>query len=967
MYRRFNRFLGMAVATVMAIMSFEGCKDPSTGLAPTPELKSLTPNALTWEADDMEPKTIEIEGSDLERGSLTLSGLEDFTAELDGTTLTVAPIWVNDSDENVINILTVSLKGGKTLTATLTQNKPVRVPELLALTPDALTWAADETEGKTIEVAGEYLTGKVLTVTLAETSNFTVSVEGTTVTVTPKAANTGATAFVETLTVSVDGGNSLEAALTHTAPAPALTALTPGALVWADDETEPKSITFEGTNISGKAITVSELTNFTATVSGTTVTITPKAANTGATAFVETLTVSVEGGNSLSATLTQAAPAPYLTALNPDALTWAAEETNAKTITLEGTNISGKTITLSELTNFDAVVEGTTVTVTPKAANTGNADFVETLTVSVEGGNSREAVLTQTKPVPVITGLTPAALTWASVETNPKTITVEGAYLEGKTITVSELTNFTVTVSETTVTVTPKAANETEADFVETLTVSVEGGSSFEAELKQTKPALVPTLTSLTPDALTWTATETGSKTIIVVGENLEGATITAAVDGDAFTAAIEGTTVTVTRETTNATYEAVAATLTVSLEGGNSLTATLTQEAKPRPSLTSLTPATLTWTATETGSKTITVVGENLEGATITATVEGDAFTATVEGTTVTVTRATANDAYEAVTGTLTVSVQDGNELTATLTQEAKPRPSLTSLTPNSLTWAAAETDSKTVTVAGENLEDATITATVEGGAFKATVEGTTVTVTPVAANEGTADVTATLTVSVADGNSLTAALTQAMPVVETVPGWYKVTENKTNWNGNYLVVAEVEEGKGKCWTNETAGGTVPNSIDLTIADSRITGASKGTDNNYVDLTNNINDYIIKITEIDGGYSFYSAKNKWYLTTKKDKGTSMMTVPESDEGASSTIGATSIAVNSDGTVVIEISVVADVDGTKVNKWMYYNRGKNNQGVITNAVRKFNYTSKDTLDGGLPGQYELICLYEWRE
>ena len=781
MNRRFNRFLGMVVTSALAVMSLGGCKDASSDLAPTPELKNLTPNALTWEADDMEPKTIEIEGSDLERGSLTLSGLEDFTAELDGTTLTVAPIWVNDSDNNVINILTVSLKGGKTLTATLTQNKPVRVPELLALTPDALTWAADETEGKTIEVAGEYLTGKVLTVTLAESSNFTVSVEGTTVTVTPKAANTGATAFVETLTVSVDGGNSLEAALTHTAPAPALTALTPDALVWADDETEPKSITFEGTNISGKAITVSELTNFTATVSGTTVTITPKAANTGATAFVETLTVSVEGGNSLSATLTQAAPAPSLTALNPDALTWAAEETNAKTITLEGTNISGKTITLSELTNFDAVVEGTTVTVTPKAANTGNADFVETLTVSVEGGNSLEADLTQTKPVPVITGLTPAALTWASVETNAKTITVEGTYLEGKTITVSELTNFIVTVSETTVTVTPKAANETEADFVETLTVSVEGGNSFEAELKQTKPALVPTLTSLTPAALTWTATETGSKTITVVGENLEGATITAAVEGDAFTAAVEGTTVTVTRATANATYEAVAATLTVSLEGGNYLTATLTQEAKPRPSLTSLTPSALTWSAAETGEKTIAVVGENLEGATITATVEGDAFTATVEGTTVTVTRATANDAYEAVTGTLTVSVQDGNELTATLTQEAKPRPSLTSLTPNALTWAAAETDSKTVTVAGENLEGATITATVDGTAFTVELDGTTVTVTPVAANEGTADVTATLTVSVADGNSLTATLTQTKPAL--VPTLTSLTPEAVVW----------------------------------------------------------------------------------------------------------------------------------------------------------------------------------------
>ena len=930
MNRKINRFLGMAVASVMTVMSLGGCKDASSDLAPTPELKSLTPNALTWEADDMDPKTIEIDGNDLEGARLTLSALEDFTAELDGTTITVAPIWENDSDNNVINILTVSLKGGKTLTATLTQNKPVRVPELLALTPDALTWAADETEGKTIEVAGEYLTGKVLTVTLAESSNFTATVSGSTVTVTPKAANTGATAFVETLTVSVEGGNSLEAALTQAAPVPALTALTPDALVWADDETEPKSITFEGTNISGKAITVSELTNFTATVSGTTVTITPKAANIGATAFVETLTVSVEGGNSLTANLTQAAPAPSLTALNPDALTWAAEETNAKTITLEGTNISGKTITLSELTNFDAVVEGTTVTVTPKAANTGNDDFTETLTVSVEGGNSLEADLTQTKPVPEITGLTPAALTWASVETNAKTITVEGTYLEGKTITVSELTKFDVAVDGTTVTVTPKAANETEADFEETLTVSVEGGNSFEAVLKQTKPALVPTLTSLNPTDLTWAATETGSKTITVVGENLEGATITATVEGDAFTATVEGTTVTVTRATANDAYEAVTGTLTVSVQDGDSRTATLTQEAKPRPKLTSLNPADLTWAATETGSKTITVVGENLEGATITATVEGDAFTATVEGTTVTVTRATANDAYEAVTGTLTVSVQDGDSRTATLTQEAKPRPKLTSLNPADLTWAATETGSKTITVVGENLEGATITATVEGDAFTATVEGTTVTVTRATANEGTADLTATLTVSVADGNSLTAALTQAKPVVETVPGWYKVTENKTDWSGTYIVLSEVSATEAKVW-NVKKAATV-NSVDATLANNRI--------------TSNVEAYRLVVTKLDdGNYSWYSPTLDHYTTTSSDAVNATMVVTTDPK----TIGATAITMREDGTV--------DVfnDSATAKKWFLYNFNN----------KKFNYTPEGNIN--YESLHRRVSFYEWKE
>lgn len=483
MNRRFNRFLGMVVTSALAVMSLGGCKDASSDLAPTPELKNLTPNALTWEAEDMEPKIIEIEGNDLEGARITLSALEDFSAELDGTTITVAPIWVNDSDDNVINVLTVSLKGGKTLTAILTQKKQVREPELFGVTPEALTWAAGETAGKTVEVAGEYLEGKVLVVTLPETSNFTATAAGTTVTVTPKAANTTYEPVVETLTVSVDDCVPFTVTLTQEAkPVPTLTSLTPNALSWAAVEMEPKTVTIAGENLEGVTITATvEGDAFTATVEGTVVTVTPTAANEGDAAVTATLTVSVEGGSSLEATLTQAKPVdnPILTALTPDALSWAAVEMEPKTITAVGELLDDATIVVSETTSFDVAVEGTIVTVTPKATNATYEAVVETLTVSLEGGNSLTATLTQeAKPRPTLTSLTPNALTWAATETDAKTVTVAGDNLEGATITATvDGTAFTVELDGTTVSVTPVAANEGTADVTATLTVSVADGN----------------------------------------------------------------------------------------------------------------------------------------------------------------------------------------------------------------------------------------------------------------------------------------------------------------------------------------------------------------------------------------------------------------------------------------------------------------------------------------------------------
>lgn len=90
-----------------------------------------------------------------------------------------------------------------------------------------------------------------------------------------------------------------------------------------------------------------------------------------------------------------AVTAPFITDVTPSSLSWASDDTAEKTVTIEGVNFNG--FTLSSLTSFNASVEGTTVKISPKAANTGDTDIKETLTITATGGNDATVALTQLK------------------------------------------------------------------------------------------------------------------------------------------------------------------------------------------------------------------------------------------------------------------------------------------------------------------------------------------------------------------------------------------------------------------------------------------------------------------------------------------------------------------------------------------------------------------------------------------
>ncbi len=432
MNKKFLR-VGMIFALVLSALTFGGCNDDDEDVsAPVPEMTSLTPEALSWNADKTDAKKIVIAGTNMNGVTITLSKLNHFTASLYGNTITVTPNGENTTNAEIKEDLVISAEGANTLKATLTHTTTIEAEavELTSLTPDNLSWKAEESEAKAINVEGKNL--KAGKISLSALNNYTAEVTESNgailISVAPKAANELTEPVVETLTVSVEGGNSLEATLTHEAKVvlvPELTALTPNALTWDANAVDAKSIRVEGKDLAGATIKLSALTHYTAAAveynGVVTIAVTPNAANDQADPVVEKLTVSVEGAEtSLEATLTHkgkeaAVAVPTLKKLTPNALSWAAEAVDAKTIDIEVENAEGKAITLSTLTAFTATLNGTKITVTPKAANELTTPVTEKLTVSVEGGNSLEATLTHEAKAAVTPDPEPATGKWVKV------------------------------------------------------------------------------------------------------------------------------------------------------------------------------------------------------------------------------------------------------------------------------------------------------------------------------------------------------------------------------------------------------------------------------------------------------------------------------------------------------------------------------------------------------------------------
>lgn len=183
---------------------------------------------------------------------------------------------------------------------------------------------------------------------------------------------------------------------------------------------------------------------------------------------------------------------------------------------------------------------------------------------------------------------------------------------------------------------------------------------------------------------------------------------------------------------------------------------------------------------------------------------------------------------------------------------------------------------------------------------AFTASVSGSTITVTPNAANETDADIVETLTVSVEGGNSLEATLTHSKPVV-VVPDptgkWTKVTTDKTDWSGTYLVVTDYGDNY-RAWDLNDGND---NLFFVTVNENNaITAAGTTQGGTNIPLAN-LNNSTVTIAKTDGGYTILNANNQ-YISNTADNAAGMVIQPES------IVGANTISLNQDKHVEIHLS-----------------------------------------------------------
>lgn len=98
------------------------------------------------------------------------------------------------------------------------------------------------------------------------------------------------------------------------------------------------------------------------------------------------------------AAFTPSTSEPTITAVNPASLSWSADETGMKPVAVTGVDLAGNlTAEVDNTAAFTAVVNGTTVEVTPAGANTTDADITATLTLKA-GSSTKTVALKQSKP-----------------------------------------------------------------------------------------------------------------------------------------------------------------------------------------------------------------------------------------------------------------------------------------------------------------------------------------------------------------------------------------------------------------------------------------------------------------------------------------------------------------------------------------------------------------------------------------
>ncbi len=778
---------------------------------PTPTITSLSPTTATAGGAAF---TLTVNGTGFLSGATVLWNGTGLTTTFVSTTQLTAAVQASlIASVSSANVTAVNAGGSPSTAFTFAINTPT--PTITGLSPTSVTAGGSAftlTVNGTAFLSGATVqwNGAGLTTTFISSTQLTAAVPANLITSVGSASITA---------VNSGGAPSIAATFPVVSPStPTISSLSPTSAIAGG---AAFTLTVNGTaflssasvqwNGTGLATTFVSATQLTAAVPANLI------ASVGSASVT-----AVNNGGTASAPATFPISAPTITSLSPTSATAGGAQF---TLTVNGTNfLSGATVQFNGTALATTFVSATQLTATVTAgliANVGSG----TVTVVNTGGNSSTAsTFPINPPMPTITSLSPASATAGG---SSFTLTVNGTgFLSGATVQWNGTGLTTTFVSATQLTATVSAGL-----IVNVINASVtavnNGGTPSAAATFAVKPP-TPTLTSLSPTS----ATAGGSIfTLTVNGTGfLSGATVqwngtglaTTFVNGSQLTATVPA----------NLIASVSTASITAVNNGGNPSTAITFAITPPTPTISSLSPTS----ATAGGAQfTLTVNGTGfLSGAAVQW--NGTALTTTFVSATQLTATVPAGLIGSVASASITAINAGGSASTATTFPINPPTPTITGLSPTSITAGGS---SFTLTVNGTGFLAGATVQWNGTGLTTTFVSGTQLTATVSAGlivNMGTASIT-----TVNNGGSASTATTftitpptptiiSVSPASATALGpAFTLTVNGTNflsgatvqWNGAGLTTTFVSS------TQVTAA--VPANLIAGVGSANITAINTG------------------------------------------------------------------------------------------------------------------------------------------
>jgi subtilisin family serine protease len=715
-------------------------------------------------------------------------------------------------------------------------------PVLDVINADATT----KNTAKNITLSATDANGDSLTYSAtSSTSNVVPSFSGSTLTLTPVMGWTGtATITAKASDSALDSSvKTFTFKVCDTACLPTLASVSNQSTT----EDTAKVITLVGADPDGDALAYSAISsscNVTTTISGSTLTLHPKA-NWSGTA---TITAHVNDGTHVAAqafvlTVSAVNDAPVLLAIANQTTS----EDTSKTVTLTGTDIEGSSLTYSATSsnssNVATSVSGTTLTLTP------SSNFVGTVTITAKAndGTVYSAAKTFTLTVGAVNDA-PVVGTVANqttAEDTEKTVTLsvtDSDSGDSHTYTAtSSSSNVVPSLSGATLRLNPRY----NWSGTETITIKANDGTVDSAAKTFTLTVSAVNDAPILTSVANQTTLKNSAKTVTFSGYDVEGSSLTYSAtssNSSNVSTFVSGTTLTLTP--------------------ANNFVGTVTITAKANDG--TVDSATKTFTITVNASNTAPVVGTIANQSTNEDTFKTLVFSGTdADGDSLTysATSSTSNvTAYSSIvygypqlkltpaanwsgTATITIKANDGivysPTKTFTLTVSAvNDAPVLASISAQ----ATAKNTAKIVTLSGSDADTAdslTYSATSSASQVTPSVTGNVLTLTPATNWTGTS----TITAKANDGTVDSAAKTFVITVGNTAPTLAAISAQATNQSVKKTVSITAADGDGDSLSYSVASSP----------SSKVSGAVSGSTLTLTPLATYSGTAAVTLTVSDG------------------------------------------------------------------------------------------------------------------